>query len=187
MFDSCLKGIAVESSASQTENLSCELKKTEAKRDKQRFRSLALLFPRNSRMKARVCLHLAGIFLAGITLLWVVDGAISGVLAGSRITVVGTLSSRELAEIQHIVSHEIWRHVLPDFSWRSMRGLPGAIRRRERILSITVNGDGTVRAETICEETVGGHSGLTVSWGSIYELKKTPKGWKISGIGDWIS
>ncbi|EEF61653.1 hypothetical protein [Pedosphaera parvula] len=56
------------------------------------------------------------------------------------IRINGNLAPEDLADVQSIVRREIWRGTFPDWSFKTFRNLPGAIKTRlnRRVVSIDV-------------------------------------------------
>lgn len=144
----------------------------------------------NNRMLASAVIVL---LLIGAALWWLPDAPAKIVGADSRITVVGTLTPGDVAEIRRTVRREIWRGIFPRCSWPSIRALPAVIRYRASVTSLPIfgiiaNADGTVEVETGAKVR-----GLPIEpWSHLrgdttYRLKKGQKGWQIirSTSYDW--
>ncbi len=103
---------------------------------------------------------------------------------GSPIHVSGNLSQRDLIEIRSIVRRDLWRQVLPTFSWWTLRDLPRAIRSRakEHVFSIGLAQDGTVELSTQAQQ---GFGPVTFHSGHTYVLKRNGKRWEILRSGFW--
>jgi len=72
------------------------------------------------------------VLLLGRAALWRLPDALTKVVgSGPRFRVVGTVPAPDLAEIQSLVRREIWRGVLPNFSWWSIKWLPARLLSRE--------------------------------------------------------
>jgi hypothetical protein len=120
----------------------------------------------------------------------------------TAIKLEGDLPARDVAEICHIIRHDIWRDVLPyvpgsTLGWRSLSWsisrIPGEIRRMmrdpERINSISANADGTVAVRTYrpMHMKIGAQIRVWYYSGRHYVLKKGAKGWQIISKGSWMS
>jgi hypothetical protein len=115
------------------------------------------------------------------------------------LTVSGSLPAGDLREIRRTVEHEVWRRIIAapnHLDWPSIRWwfgriphIPQEIRDRERIESVSVNPDASVTVRT--HSSIWGKVGSKVielgSAGSIFTLKKGPRGWRIISSGNWIS
>jgi len=94
----------------------------------------------------------------------------------SQVQVFGNLPPGELAQIQRVVRHEIWRGAFPDFSLRTVRRLPGAVksRRGKRVVRVESWSAGRVRV------TLGVTGQTNVLVPEQYTLRNRPKGWEIA-------
>lgn len=98
------------------------------------------------------------------------------------------LPRRDLTAILGVVHRDLWRQVLPTFSWWSLRRLPTAIcsRAKERIVWIGVTPHGAVEVVTQIEVRWGrGASQEIFHCGHTYVLKRNGLKWEIVGRGDW--
>jgi|SRR5579872_2870110 len=93
-----------------------------------------------------------------------------------QIQVLGSLPTEDLVQIQRVVRHEIWRGAFPDFSWRTVRRLPSAVRSRtgKHALRVETSSAGRVRV------TLGVRGETNVLVPEQYTLRKGPKGWEIA-------
>jgi hypothetical protein len=103
----------------------------------------------------------------------------------ARPQVIGEVSPKDLVEIRRVISHEIWRGTLPDYSWHSFKHLPGTINARisNHLQRIEAYPGGIVRT-TI---STGKHRETTQLRPAYYDLilRNGPKGWEIvQQVGD---
>ena len=142
------------------------------------------------------------VLLSGMSLSWLFAFHSNTFSTDPAIKLQGDLPARDVAEICHIIRHDIWRDVLPyvpgsTLNWRSLSWsisrIPGVIRRMmrdpERIDSISANADGTVAVQTYRPIHIKIGSQIQ-DWGCSgrsYVLKKGTKGWQIISKGSWMS
>jgi hypothetical protein len=93
--------------------------------------------------------------------------------------VVGWLAPNDLAEINRIVRHEIWRGTLPDYSWNSFKNLPQNFQARasKRIIKIESYPIGIVKV-TISTGKTKQTATLTAAYYELF-LQKNGKDWVI--------
>jgi len=140
------------------------------------------------------------VLLSGMSLSWLFAFHSKTFSTDPAIRLQGDLPARDVAEICHIIRHDIWRDVLPPGSilgWRSLSWsisrIPGVIRSMmrdpERIDSISANADGTVAVQTYkpIHLKIGSQIQDWGCSGRSYVLKKGAKGWQIISKGSWIS
>jgi hypothetical protein len=86
------------------------------------------------------------------------------------IRVIGNLPAKDLAEIKSFARHQIWKGTFPNFSWKSIKGLPSAVNSRwhTHLVRVEVKSGDTVEAILAKPGLEGGDG---------YILKKGPKGW----------
>ena len=124
------------------------------------------------RRRTCVVIGLVAGFLLGVGTLWLVSPP--------NVQVIGALAPKDVAEISELVHREMGQGgpILPNYSWRSIRGAPREYlrRRSHRILSMDVAGDGTV------EVRAGGSTA-----GTTYILRKGPAGWEVASRRFWKS
>ena len=141
-------------------------------------------WPGLAALKVR-CLHTLVREKLAFLLLVVAFLAAVGFLPPAAPRQISTLPRKDVAQIAQAVRREMRREILPDVSLKSIRGLASSLQRywSEQILSIDVRPDGTVMVTT-GRKTKDGQWDF---YGNTYELKAGPKGWLITGRGDWIS
>lgn len=87
--------------------------------------------------------------------------------------VVGNISAKDLAEVKSFARNQIWSGTFPNFSWKSIKGLPPAVNLRlhMRLVRIEMKNNETVEVIIAVPKSV---------WRNIsYTVKKGSKGWEI--------
>ena len=147
------------------------------------------------------------VLLGGASMWWAGHAWKKTVGPAPSLTVSGSLAAGDLREIRRTVEHEVWSRIIAapnHLDWPSIRWwlgriphIPQGIRDRERIESVSVNPDASVTVRT--RTRMRGNPFLKVeksaspkveTWGfsgSIFTLKKGPRGWRIISSRNWIS
>ena len=72
------------------------------------------------------------------------------------IDVIGEFSEKDVTEIMAAAKHELRSEIFPNFSWKSLKGMPTAIRRYSSIKLVTVAALSTNGAHVILWQKTNG-------------------------------
>jgi hypothetical protein len=97
------------------------------------------------------------------------------------IEVYGNLSTKEIVQIKSATRREMRHDLFPDFSWLSVKGLPGAIMEfsRRRILAIELGPNGKVIVVSQRAK-----EGATINE-ELYLVTSNQNGWHVTGGPVW--
>lgn len=114
-----------------------------------------------------------------ISILLLVSAGIVWFNTGSEtpIVVKGDLSAKDVAEIKRVVRHHIRQFIFTDFSWKSVKALPGNIKSYSHLkftnIELSSNGLVKVSLEKLLNPKQSGNP--------YYQLTKGTNGWIVRG------
>jgi hypothetical protein len=101
-------------------------------------------------------------------------------LKGPQIRVDGNLSREDVDEVKRVVRREAWRRAFPDFSWSTIKEVPGKLKPIEaRIYYMSVLDNGQVFVNTTTERGANIEKNPTY----FYTFAKKSNGWRCVSSG----
>jgi hypothetical protein len=119
--------------------------------------------------KIILAISIVAVVVAGICLL--------PMRPAKAIPVNGNLSAQDITDIKRFLKRDLRRKILPDFSWRSFKGLPAAARNyfKYEILEIDASTDPN---ETVLFVKLTFHRSASKPEFSYYQMTKSTNRWR---------